>query len=254
MKISIIVPNYNTGQFLDKCIESIWQQSYRDFEIILVDAYSTDESVKIIEKYVRINTNKFYVAYKKPQGQSDAINTGMKLAHGEIVAYLNADDTYEQGCFDEVVQRFKKPETQWLYGIGKIIDKDGEEVRDIITNIKQLFYPYSYKSLCCVDYIVQPTVFLRRSFYQQVGEFNVFMKYSMDYEYWLRAGKISEPDYIPKHIANWRAHKNALSVNEYKNQARQALNIQKEFSHWLYRPIQYGVYLGTILLYRSVVK
>jgi glycosyltransferase involved in cell wall biosynthesis len=184
----------------------------------------------------------------------NAINKGMEIATGDVVAYLCADDTYEKDCFLNVVWWFGVvSQLQWAYGKGKIIDKNDEETRSLITKLKELIQPFHSKvALQCVDYIVQPTVFMRKSFFNKVGEFNTELKYCMDYEYWLRAAKLSRPSYIPNHIANWRAHGESLSVREYGKQAKESFGIQKKYSSKWLRLIQWKVKVLTNMLYKVV--
>jgi glycosyltransferase involved in cell wall biosynthesis len=251
MKLSIIIPAYNSEKYVEKCLKSIFSQSYQDFEVIVVDAYSKDETQKVFKEYLSRYPKKFYLAFRKPQGEPDAINAGIELATGDIVAYIDSDDTYELRCFERVVKAFERnPDVSWLYGRGKVIDEKGHECRGIVTAIKELFWPiYGYRSLQCFNYIVQPTVFMRRAFYDTVGRFNIRFKYDFDYEYWLRAGLISSPFFLNKHLANWRAHSGSLSVKEYKAEARQVLEIQKEYSKWWMRPLQWKICGLIILLY-----
>jgi len=89
-RISIITPSYNQAGFIDKTIQSVINQDYPNFEYIIVDGGSTDETLSILKKY----GNKIRWISEKDNGQSDAINKGLKIATGKIVAYLNSDDTY----------------------------------------------------------------------------------------------------------------------------------------------------------------
>jgi glycosyltransferase involved in cell wall biosynthesis len=256
VKLSIIIPVYNSEKYIEKCLKSIFKQSHQDFEVIVVDGYSKDKSPKILQGYLSLYPKKFYLAFRKPQGEPDAVNAGMEMAVGDIVAYIDSDDTYEPKCFERVVKVFERnPDVSWLYGKGNVIDEYGHETRGIVTAIKNLFWPiYSYGVLQCFNYIVQPTVFMRKSFHDEVGRFNTCFKYDFDYEYWLRAGLISPPFFLNKHLANWRAHSGSLSVKEYKAEAMQVLEIQKEYSEWWMRPIQWKINWLIILLYWVMKK
>ena len=256
MKISIIIPNLNSGKYLEACLNSIFSQSYKNFEVIVVDGYSTDNSKDILDKYTKSFYRRLFIVYRRPQGQSDAINAGMSMATGDIVTYICADDTYEPRCFEKVIKCFiKNPNVDWVYGKGKIIDSNGREVRSFITNSKKFLQSkYNYHILQCVDYIVQPTVFIRKEFFEQIGCFNTELEYVMDYEYWLRAGKVSKPRFINKRLASWRAHSSSTSELGHKAQARQALEVQSWYSPWYFRPIQWLVYTVTVTLYGSWMR
>jgi glycosyltransferase involved in cell wall biosynthesis len=254
MKISVIIPNYNSGKFLGKCLDSVFNQTYRDFEVIVADGHSTDNSAEILKRYQKLHKN-LKVVFRESRGTSDNINAGMKLAIGDIVGYLCADDAYEPNCLETVAGYFRKPEVQWAYGKSRIIDGEGKEIRRLVTKAKEIFQKrYSYTALQCVDFIVQLTVFMRRGFYQQVGEYNVDLKYGMDYEYCLRAGKKSKPVFIDAYLAKWRAHDESTSEKEHVAEALQALMIQRQYSGWWLRLAQWKVCFWTILLYWVIGK
>lgn len=254
MKISVIIPNYNSGKYLEKCLDSIFRQSYRNFEVIVVDGYSIDNSIEILKRYEKQHRN-LHLLFTRTQGESSHINVGMEKADGDIVAYLCADDTYEPTCLEMVVQYFINSKTQWVYGKSKIINGDDKEVRHLVTMAKEFFQKrYSYTALQCVDFIVQLTVFMRREFYQQIGEYNIKLKYGMDYDYCLRAGKKDTPVFIDSYLANWRAHSESTSEKEHQAEALQALRIQRRYSRWQFRPIQWIVYSLTVLLYWAMSR
>ena len=120
--VTIITPSYNQGRFIRETIESVLNQDYENIEYIIVDGQSTDETLKIIKQY---NGKLSYIS-EKDNGQSDAINKGFKMAHGEIVAWLNSDDVYEPGCIKRAVREFEKNSRLGLiYGDGYILDEQG---------------------------------------------------------------------------------------------------------------------------------
>ena len=121
MKISIITPSYNQAQFIERTILSVLNQDYKDIEYIIMDGGSTDGTVEILKKY----SDHIIWKSEKDNGQSDAINKGLKMATGDIVAYLNSDDTYQPGAFKEVATFFEKnPDKKWVYGKCLIINEN----------------------------------------------------------------------------------------------------------------------------------
>lgn len=246
--ISIVIPTYNSEKYLDRCLQSIFSQSYKDFEVIVVDAFSADKTRIILSNY------NVKLVLRKPQGEPDAINFGMSLATGDVVAYIDADDTYNKDCFATVIKAFKNPYTQWLYSAGRIIDSNGNECRSIITTIKKLFWSrYNYNTYILFNYIVQPTVFMRKVFYDYVIKgFDTSLKYVFDYDCYIRAGKYSIPTFINYPLANWRAHSNSVTAQAPIETAKQAFEVQKKYSSFIFRPIQYISYIANILLYRSI--
>jgi glycosyltransferase involved in cell wall biosynthesis len=246
LKISIIIPTKNSERYLDEALDSIELQDYANYEVIVIDGYSTDQTKAIASQYKNVQ---FYRA--TPNGEPDAINRGMSIASGDVVAFLDSDDIYLPGCFKSVNANFQANyDKKWLYGKGKIIDQDGKETRSIITTAKNMV-KYSYKALMCVDFICQPTVFMKREVWDECGNFNVNLPYSCEYDYWLRLGQKYEPCFVDRYLAAWRAHAGSISVKGYLDQTVQAREIQRHYSgkSWL-NPIQDIVYHGTRLLYK----
>lgn len=179
-RLSIVTTSFNKGQFLERAILSVLNQNYPNLEYIIVDGGSTDESVSTIRKYAA------YLAYwvsEPDQGQSDALNKGYARSTGEIVGWLNADDFYLPHAFLRVAELFRAyPEADVLFGNRLSVDENDaitEEVR---------FTPFSsvvlqYDGMCLSTH----STFWRRELFSKVGWFDTALRFSMDYEFFLRA-------------------------------------------------------------------
>src|SRR5438128_2672833 len=145
MRVSIVTPSYNQARFIERTIRSVLDQDHRDVEYIVVDGGSTDGTAGILERY----SDRIVWTSERDRGQSDAINKGLHRATGEIVAFLNSDDTYEPGALSAVVAFFSaNPEARWVYGKCRIIDENDVEIRRPITWYKNLLLRrYSYAKL-----------------------------------------------------------------------------------------------------------
>ncbi len=217
MKISIVTPSLNQGEFLERTILSVLsQKSNFDLEYIIIDGGSIDDSLDIIKRY----EDRLRWVSEKDEGQSDAINKGFHMASGEILAWLNSDDTYEPDALSEVADQYKKTRFNWCFGNCKNIDEDDREIRKAITRYK-LFESkrYSYGRLLSKDFISQPAVFFTRNVYQEVGPLDLNCHYSMDYDYWLRIGRKYSPAYINKFLANFRWQRGSKNSENYKKAA-----------------------------------
>lgn len=121
-KISIVIPSYNQGEFLERTLLSIINQNYDNTEIILIDGASNDSTLSIIEKYKK---HIDYWVSEKDNGQAHALNKGFPKASGDIYGWQNSDDIYEPGAFEKVVKIFKKnPEKKIVYGNWYEIDEN----------------------------------------------------------------------------------------------------------------------------------
>jgi glycosyltransferase involved in cell wall biosynthesis len=179
-KISIIVPSFNQGAFLERTILSIINQNYPDLELIVIDGGSTDESLATIKKYEK------YIAYwvsEKDRGQSDALNKGFKMAKGEIAAYQNSDDVYLPGSFEKVIGLFRQsPRAEIIYGNRFDIDKDDKIIgKSIFTKFSPLILEYEGIVLG------SQSTFWRTEVFSKIGYFDENLHLAMDYDFFLRA-------------------------------------------------------------------
>ncbi len=190
MRVSIIAPVYNSAAFIEESIQSVLNQTYSNIEYIIMDGGSTDGTVEIAQRY----GDRLTIISEPDNGQSDAINKGWKRATGDILAWLNADDLYYPDTVEKAVAHFQaNPQTMWLYGLASFLDENGEP-----GHYRYPTFPWDYdKLLTFGDYIVQPTVFLRREVIEQFGYLDESLHFGMDYEYWLRIGKTYPADYVP---------------------------------------------------------
>jgi cellulose synthase/poly-beta-1,6-N-acetylglucosamine synthase-like glycosyltransferase len=132
LKISIIIPSFNQGQFIEATIVSVLGQSYKNFEIIIIDGGSADNTVEIIKKY---ESHIRYWISEKDKGQSDAINKGLKISSGHIVTWLNSDDYYESNALEIIANIFiTEPNVDLVHGKSRLF---GENVKSQIVGLKQ---------------------------------------------------------------------------------------------------------------------
>lgn len=227
LRISIVTPSFNQGQFIERTIRSVLDQGYPDLEYFIIDGGSTDNTLEIIRKYA----GRVRWISEPDSGQSNAINKGFHLATGDVVAYLNSDDTYEPGCFEAVNRYFRQhQEVNWLYGKCRIIDVDDNHRRPFITWYKNvLMRRYSYRRLLATNFINQPATFWRRSVFDEVGYLNEQEHLVMDYEFWLRLGKRFPAGFLDAYLANFRMHQTSKSVSQFRRQFSDELRLAMKF-------------------------
>ena len=205
-KISIVTPSYNQGQFLEETIMSVLSQSYLNLEYIIMDGGSSDNSVEIIRKYER---RLGYWVSEPDQGQADAINKGFARASGEILGWLNSDDTYEPGAIDYVMNCFlRNPKWQSLYGEGRYIDEIGTHLGPCTCVQRSFDFDFLLKR----DPILQPASFWRRQLWERVGPLDIGLKWGFDWEWFIRACRVTTFHYEPRLLANYRIHANSKTA------------------------------------------
>lgn len=188
--VSIITIVFNGEQYLEQTIQSVLQQSYPHIEYIIIDGGSSDGTVDIIKKYEQ---GLAYWISEKDKGVSDAFNKGIEKAKGEIIGLINADDWYERDTVKKVVEAISSYDV--CYGDLRYWKKEKPEV----------VFTGDHRYLQHEMTLNHPTVFIRRSIYQQFGQFDLAYKYAMDYDLLLRLKlKGCRFIHIPEVLANMR--------------------------------------------------
>jgi glycosyltransferase involved in cell wall biosynthesis len=207
----VVTPSYNQGHFLAQTIESILQQN-ANAKYWVIDGKSNDNSMTVLKKY----TTQLSWVSEKDHGQTDAINKGMrkfskeKTGKGQtFFAYINSDDYYLPGAFQKVEKAFHAhPEKMWLVGDCQIVDEKGIRIHQPIgiykKILRQVYQPWM---LYILNPFPQPAVFIRWEAVKKVGEFNQQLRYTMDYEYWLRLqAAFGAPLSLIDELAAFRVH------------------------------------------------
>ena len=180
MKISVLTPSYNSGKYLQRAIDSVLKQSYTNYEHIISDGGSTDDSIEIIKKYKDI----IYVS-EKDKGQSDAMNKAFEMSKGEIIVYLNADDEFSPGAFESIINTFEKaPNADMVVG-DLIFLSDEERIKRVPSN--------KYSDILQYWLNVFPnnpvSYFYKRKIQEKIGHFPIDDHYAMDIWFLLRVYK-----------------------------------------------------------------
>ena len=212
---TIVTPCLNAATTLALALESVREQDYTgDIEHVVVDGGSTDGTLEILDAAgVR------YVS-EPDRGLSDAVNKGILMARGEVIGWLNADDTYLPGALARVGGALgSRPDALWATGPCLIMDADGKEIRTVVTRYKNVFLRrYSYRLHLVQNFVSCPSTFVRREAFDRVGLLDERFKYSMDYDLWLRLGGIVPPLVLGEPLAAFRMAEGSLSMSGFERQ------------------------------------
>ncbi len=201
-KFSIVTPSFNQAAYISETIESVLSQAGQfEIEYFVMDGGSTDGSTEIIKRYadqVAAGTWPVQCAgitmewiSQLDNGQSDAINQGLRRATGMIASYINSDDLFFPGAFARVAQEFaENSEADFIYGDGDVIDENGQLQWEWLSRPYDQGLMTSYHFLWndFTNYIMQQSTFWRTRIHDQIGYFDEAFHYAMDAEYWIRAG------------------------------------------------------------------
>ncbi len=201
MKVSIVTVTFNSAQTLEDTIKSVLSQDYKNIEFIVVDGKSSDGTLQIVNRYKEQIAQ---IISEEDYGIYDAINKGIRAAHGDIVVALNSDDMYAApDVVSKVVEMFKKTNADAVYGDLNYVDRNN--TGKVIRKWKAGLYK---KGMFLKGWMPpHPTFFVKKQCYIQYGYFNLSLKSAADYELMLRLIhknniKIA---YLPLLLVNMRA-------------------------------------------------
>jgi len=185
MKISIITATYNSEKTIDKCMNSVLNQSYKNLEYIIIDGQSKDDTLEIIKSKSELHTNVIVIS-EKDKGVYDALNKGIIRATGDIIGFVHSDDFLAtENIIETIVDAFKKHNVDGVYGDLHYVAMDNTDI--VIRNwVSQSF---SHKLLNRGWMPAHPTVFLKKEIYNTHGLFNLKYKIAADYDFVLRIFK-----------------------------------------------------------------
>ena len=224
-KVSIVTPSYNQASYIERNILSVLNQGYPNLEHIVMDGGSKDGTVAILRKYRHLK----WVS-RKDNGQSDAINRGFRRAKGEIIGWLNSDDTYNPGAVNAAVGFFKShPDCDILYSRVNVIDENDRKIGD------HFIFPHSrFVQLNMNNCIPQQGVFFRRKILDEVGYLDESLNFVMDYEFWVRIGAKKKFAMVPGTWANFRVAQGTKTSESYDRFFNETLEVNRKYGGFPY--------------------
>ena len=197
--VAIVTPSYNTGPHLRAAIDSVLGQDYPGIDYLVLDGGSTDESVDVLKSF---GAGLRWVS-ERDRGQSDAITRGFAQTRGEVLGWLNSDDTYAAGAVRAAAEFLARHEdVAMVYGDADFIDASGNFIGPC-AHVEPVFSPR--RLLHYSDFIVQPAAFFRRGAFEAVGGLDPSLNWAMDYDLWLKfAARGYKVAYLPRVLAHYR--------------------------------------------------
>lgn len=206
-KISIVIPSYNQGKYLEETILSIVKQQYPNLEVFVIDGDSNDNSVEVIKKYEQ---HLSWWVSEKDKGQSDALNKGLMKATGEIITWINSDDLLLPGSLHKAAAHFSDlPEVTGLIHGGVVMFKENHVLEERFT----------YLTPCLESYLSgmafsQPSAFFRKKYLDRVGLLDTDLHYGMDYDLFMRLSLVCNFHPVRDVFSRYRLHDQSKSVSE----------------------------------------
>lgn len=203
MKISIITVTYNSSRTIEDTIKSVLQQSYKDYEYLVIDGGSQDETIDIIKSYEPEFNGRLRWISESDKGMYDAMNKGIKMASGDVVGILNSDDYYTTAnVLSEIVKVFADSNIDAVYGDIHFI-RDGQPERCVRYYSSRLFHRrwlrYGFMP-------AHPSFYARHTIYDNAGLYKTDYKIGADYEMMVRLfhGHRIKAKYLPMDFVTMR--------------------------------------------------
>ncbi|MEO5357291.1 MAG: glycosyltransferase [Nitrospirae bacterium YQR-1] len=205
LKFSVITVSFNQGKYIEETIVSVLTQNYPDFEHIIIDGGSTDNTLEILKSYPHL----IWVS-EPDNGQADALNKGFAMADGDVIAWINSDDYHYPGAFQKVAQAFRdNPEAGVIYGNCLYYFENSAEHYVNINSELDFEKMLRYWSHNVPPN--QPSVFFKRCLLSDFGALDTSLKYMMDYDLFLRFAQKYKFYYIDETLSVYRFHKDSKS-------------------------------------------
>jgi len=214
--VSIIIPSYNNAQFIAETLESVFNQTYSDFEIVLVDDGSTDDTKSIVNEYIKRYPRKIRYMYQPNQGISVARNKALKFAKGEYIAFLDSDDVWEADKLKLQMEFFdQNPEADLVYTNSRIVEESNTKTIRAYTDAHyfQIKPSNIFEELLIKNFITFPSIIVKKNVLDSLEKpvFAVWNLSSQDTELLLRISREYNIYGISEYLVRYRLHDNNTS-------------------------------------------
>jgi glycosyltransferase involved in cell wall biosynthesis len=238
--ITVVTPSFNQARFITETIESVLSQDYPRLDYVVMDGGSTDGTIDILRRY----GDRLRWVSEPDRGQADAVNKGVATASGEIIGWLNSDDTYAPGALRAIGRVFRtRADLDVVYGDADHVLADG------IRHSPYPTAPFDHERLAESCFICQPAAFFRRQAFDAVGGLDVALHFCMDYDLWIRMGRQHRIAYLPERLACSRLHGGAKTLASRRKVFKEIIRTVKR--HYGLVPFEWSYGYADYLFNRS---
>ena len=206
-QISVVIPAYNAARWIAETVESVLAQTFQDFEIIVVDDGSTDETAAAVARFKRVKC-----LYQVNGGLSSARNTGIRAAMGEYIAFVDADDLWLHDKLDAQMALLKQTGLAWVYSDAYAFDSETRSPLFVFSKMRNQHDGDVLQSLLLEDFIPMPTPILKRHVFDEVGFFteDTTLHSAEDWDMWLRTAARYPVGFVKRPLAMYRVHPTSM--------------------------------------------
>ena len=221
--VSVIIPAYNSADFIDEALKSVFDQTYKDLEIIVVDDGSTDDTRAVLEKYGdRVNYH-----YQDNNGPASARNRGIKLARGKYIAFLDADDLWLPTKLEKQVALIKNRENLGFVTTGVCSFDENGDYGFATYKRDKLMKGDIARNIFLKSDVGTPTVMARKQVFDEIGLFDEEIRYAEDDNMWIRIASHYDVELIDETLTKVRNHPARMTLNR----AELLENVQKNIEY-----------------------
>jgi len=221
--VSVVTPTYNQADFLRDTLESVLDQDYPHIEHQVIDDGSTDSTPQILAEYA----DRIAIERHENRGQTPTINKGWERATGDILTWLNSDDTFLPGAVSKAVEYFEQhPDVDIVFGDTLFTQPDGSTIE---RSKPRAEFNYRTFVLQCENPIAQPSAFIRRAVIDDIGLLDPKFYYFMDWDFWLQAGIRHRIAYTPQLWSTYRLHENSKTMAQANKAAPELEYMYRKF-------------------------
>lgn len=234
LTLSIITCTWNSEKYLPESINSVLKQDYSNIEYIFVDGGSTDKTLDLINAVPR----PVKLLENVTGGIARAMNEGIRVATGDVVAHIHSDDYYlGSDTLSLVAETFESTQCKWLFGrimsdLDGALQAEGYEVPR-----------YTHKRFLHRNFLPHPATFIQRNVFNEVGVFSEKLRYAMDYDLFLRIANRYTPQQLDKHIAAFRRHDGSTTQANQLKSFLEDYQVRCSHAPWLERPEMFARFL-----------
>lgn len=219
---TIVTCTRNSGKFIRRNLASVGNQTFNNYEQVLIDGHSSDNTRQITKEFTGQDIIKLSFFSLPPRGISNAFNYGIKKSKGKYLLFLNSDDS----LFDKNVLRdvhrylLKNKDKDWIYGVINVVEENGDRIGSFPKYA--IFKTGSSFLLKFLNYIPHQAVFMKRDIFKKFGLFDDNLSSKMDYEYWLRIANKTRWGFFDRVISNYTIRKGAKTSSRKNRQENEA--------------------------------
>lgn len=224
--VSTIIPAFNCEKYIKETVESVFSQTHKDIELIVVDDCSTDDTGKILKAF---GPRVICVRQEKNAGPTIARNRGIEMAKGKYVAFLDHDDIWAPTKLEKQIGLLEgDPDVALVYSDSFSLNASDSKTGTLFRAVRPE-RGFVFESLLFNHFIATSSVVIRKKVFDEIGKFNERYFISQDFDLYLRIAERHKIDFVDEPLFKYRAHPGGLSTKRRKLTLQEAIEISKRY-------------------------